>query len=299
MRNPQTLPKPPWLKIQLPKGENWQRIAGLTQQLELGTVCQEANCPNLGECWNSGTATFLLLGQICTRACRFCSVQTQGSPPPVDLKEAEKLVASLHSLQLKYLVLTSVDRDDLPDQGAGQIASSVSAAHEYDPHLKIELLMPDFQGERNLIERMADLPLSVLGHNLESVESKSQEVRDPRCGYDQSLEVLRIIKDHRPDRATKSSLMVGFGETKEEVVRAMRDLSQVGVDFLTIGQYLQPHKNKIKVQRYWTPGEFEELKLEALNLGFKFVASGPLVRSSYKAFELWMERSDAQLSTTP
>ncbi len=288
MRKPQRLPKPPWLKVRLPQGKGWQTLAGLTQSLALPTVCEEAKCPNLGECWGGGTATFMLLGEVCTRACRFCSVQTQGRPPLPDPTEPARLAESLTSLNLNYLVLTSVDRDDLPDQGAAHLLACVAAAQAQDPTLKIELLMPDFRGDPKIVEKMTGLGVAVLGHNIECVRSKSVTVRDPRCGYEQSLEVLKKIKSVNRDQKTKSGFMLGFGEEKEEILETFADLREAGVDFLTLGQYLQPQKTKLPVSRYWSPEEFEELKLEAMSFGFSYVAAGPLVRSSYKAFEQWM-----------
>ncbi len=284
--------KPEWLKVKLPKGQSWQKIGGLTTQLGLETVCKEAKCPNLGECWDSGTATFMLLGQECTRACRFCSVVTLAKPPLPDPDEPQKLADSVGQLKLKYAVLTTVDRDDLPDQGANHIAKCIKELHQSQPNLLIELLMPDFQGENALIEKMVDLPLKVLGHNLECVESLTCKVRDPRASYEQSLKVLRLIKQVNPNRLTKSSLMLGLGETKEEVVEAMRDLRSVGVDYLTLGQYLQPTKTKLPVERYVTPEEFTEYQILGETMGFTYVASGPLVRSSYKAFEYYMIGQD-------
>ncbi|MDX2470396.1 MAG: lipoyl synthase, partial [SAR324 cluster bacterium] len=237
---------------------------------------------------DSGTATFMLLGQECTRACRFCSVVTLAKPALPDPEEPKKLAASVSQLKLKYAVLTTVDRDDLPDQGAAHIAKCINSLHLAQPNLFIELLMPDFQGENVLIEQMADLPLKVLGHNLECVESLTCKVRDPRASYEQSLKVLRVIKQAKPQMLTKSSLMLGLGETKEEVLEAMADLRSVGVDYLTLGQYLQPTKTKLPVERYVTPEEFKNFQVLGEEMGFAYVASGPLVRSSYKAFEFYM-----------
>ena len=280
--------KPDWLKVKLPKGESWQEIGGLTKNFGLETVCKEANCPNLGECWDSGTATFMLLGNQCTRACRFCSVETLAKPALPDPAEPKKLAESVSQLKLKYAVLTTVDRDDLPDQGAGHIADCTHSLHAACPELLIELLMPDFCGDEALIAQMATLPLKVLGHNLECVESLTCKVRDSRASYEQSLKVLRLIKAANPKMQTKSSLMLGLGETKSEVIEAMEDLRSVGVDFLTLGQYLQPTRTKLPVDRYVTPEEFTEFQKLGEAMGFSYVASGPLVRSSYKAFEYFM-----------
>lgn len=283
--------KPPWLKIQLPKGENWRNLAGLTSSGGMETVCEEAKCPNLGECWNSGTATFLLLGKDCTRACRFCSVETLKHPAPPDPEEPQKLVQALHALKLKYLVLTTVDRDDLQDQGASHIQACVQAVQLAFPQLPIELLMPDFRGEPGLITLMAGLGLTVAGHNLECVERLSPQVRDPRCGYQQSLQVLRLLKAANPRLATKSGLMLGLGESQDEVVTALEDLRSAGVELVTLGQYLQPTLTKLPVQRYWTPQEFDDLAQIGRKMGFRFVASGPLVRSSYKAMEQFLQET--------
>jgi len=280
--------KPPWLKIQLPKGENWRTLAGLTTAGGMETVCEEAKCPNLGECWNSGTATFLLLGKDCTRACRFCSVETLKNPPPPDPDEPQRLVQALQTLKLKYLVLTTVDRDDLPDQGASHIQACVQAVQTAFPRLPIELLMPDFRGEQGLIGQMAQLGLTVAGHNLECVERLSNQVRDRRCGYQQSLQVLRTLKTANPGLTTKSGLMLGFGETQEEVIAALQDLRKAEVELVTLGQYLQPTLTKLPVERYWPPQEFAELAVIGREMGFRFVASGPLVRSSYKAMEQFL-----------
>ena len=285
--------KPEWLKVKLPKGKSWQEIGGLTKNFGLETVCKEANCPNLGECWDSGTATFMLLGGQCTRACRFCSVETLAKPPLPDPSEPKKLADSVSQLKLKYAVLTTVDRDDLPDQGASHIAECVTDLAAACPQLLIELLMPDFQGEEALIAQMAALPLKVLGHNLECVESLTCKVRDSRASYEQSLRVLRLIKVANGKMLTKSSLMLGLGETKAQVIEAMEDLRSVGVDFLTLGQYLQPTRTKLPVSRYVTPEEFVAFQKLGVEMGFKYVASGPLVRSSYKAFEFFMTSEGA------
>lgn len=274
--------------MNLPKGEAFAQVSRLAKASGLATVCEEAKCPNLGECWSSGTATFMLLGETCTRACRFCSVQTAAQPAPPDADEGQKIAQAATALGLKYLVLTTVDRDDLPDQGAGHMASVVEAVQKANPELLVELLAPDFSGRLELLDRLLEHPPKVLGHNLETVRSLSAKVRDPRCGYDQSLEVLGAIKKKRPKQLTKSSLLLGLGETKAELTEAMRDLRHAGVDFLTLGQYLQPTHRKLEVVRYLTPEEFDHLGQLGRDLGFAYVASGPLVRSSYRAFEYFM-----------
>ncbi|OGG96921.1 MAG: lipoyl synthase [Candidatus Lambdaproteobacteria bacterium RIFOXYD2_FULL_50_16] len=280
------LPIPPWIKTSLPKGQDFRSLQG--HKKGLPTVCEEARCPNLGECWSSGTATFMLLGESCTRACRFCSVETLARPALPDPGEPTRIAQAAKDLRLKYLVLTSVDRDDLPDQGAQHLADCVQAAQTLNPELKIELLAPDFRGDQEALEIVLKHPPLVLGHNLEVVERLTQKVRDPRCGYKQSLKVLKTIKELRPDQLTKSSLMLGFGETLAEVEVAMKDLREAKVDFLTLGQYLQPSRQKLLVTEYIKPEIFDQLGQMGRELGFLFVASGPMVRSSYKAFEYFL-----------
>lgn len=254
-------------------------------QTPLATVCQEANCPNQGECWNSGTATFMLMGDFCTRACRFCAVKTAKTPPPLDDKEADKLVTSLENLKLKYVVLTTVDRDDLEDQGAAHIGHCIETIRKRLPEIIVEILIPDFQGQERALRTVIQSGPHVIGHNLECTRNLTRTVRDPRAGYDQSLAVLEKIKLLSSSIYTKSSLMLGFGETEAEVLEAMQDLRSVKTDFLTLGQYLQPNQTKLPVHEYIPPEKFEWFKEKGLALGFGYVASGPLVRSSYKAAE--------------
>ncbi|OGH01907.1 MAG: lipoyl synthase [Candidatus Lambdaproteobacteria bacterium RIFOXYD1_FULL_56_27] len=287
---PKNLKKPAWLKVSLPKGQLFTDVSRQTHGQGLHTVCEEANCPNLGECWSSGTATFMLMGQECTRACRFCSVDTMGQPAPPDLEEPHKVARAAMALKLKYLVLTTVNRDDLPDQGVGHLTNVVETVQTANPNLLIELLFPDLRGDLGLVAKLLEKPPIVLGHNLECVRRVTPFVRDPRAGYDQSLQVLRFIKERRPQQWTKSSLMLGFGERTSEVLEAMADLRIAGVDFLTLGQYLQPTKYKLPVAEYVTPEKFSELEEEGRKMGFSYVAAGPLVRSSYKAFEYFMNR---------
>jgi len=282
--------KPKWLTVPLPKGEEFRQIQQITANRGLPTVCEEAKCPNLGECWSSGTATFMLLGETCTRACRFCSVQTQARPAPPDPEEPQKIALSAKEMGLKYLVLTTVNRDELPDQGVGHMLNVLEQVKRLNPQLKIELLMPDFCGDFGLVDRLLDSPALVLGHNLETVSRLSSKVRDPMAGYQQSLDILRYIKDKRPEQATKSSLLVGLGETVEELFEAMADLRTAKVDFLTVGQYLQPTKSKLAVEEYVHPDVFKKIELAGKKMGFQYVAAGPLVRSSYKAFEFYMSR---------
>ncbi len=282
--------KPPWLKVPFPGGESYSWIKKRAANLNLSTVCEEANCPNIGECWNGGTATFMLMGDTCTRGCRFCSVKSAKNPGALDPEEPKKLAETVKNLALKYVVLTTVDRDDLPDQGASHIARCIRSTQRACPEMLIEMLMPDFQGKTELVQQVINARPAVLAHNLETVRSLTDRVRDSRASYDQSLDVLRYLKQQCPDGYTKSSLMLGVGESRKETLQAMKDLRDVGVDFLTIGQYLQPSKKHLKVEKFMHPDEFDELALQGDKMGFEYVASGPLVRSSYKAAEFYIER---------
>ena len=282
--------KPPWLKVPFPGGERYSWIKKRAANLNLSTVCEEANCPNIGECWNGGTATFMLMGDTCTRGCRFCSVKSAKNPGALDAEEPKKLAETVKNLALKYVVLTTVDRDDLPDQGASHIARCIRSTQRACPEMLIEMLMPDFQGKTELVQQVINARPAVLAHNLETVRSLTDRVRDSRASYDQSLDVLRYLKQQCPDGYTKSSLMLGVGESRTETLQAMKDLRDVGVDFLTIGQYLQPSKKHLKVEKFMHPDEFNELALQGDKMGFEYVASGPLVRSSYKAAEFYIER---------
>ncbi len=282
--------KPPWLKVPFPGGERYSWIKKRAANLNLSTVCEEANCPNIGECWNGGTATFMLMGDTCTRGCRFCSVKSAKNPGALDAEEPKKLAETVNNLALKYVVLTTVDRDDLPDQGASHIARCIRSTQRACPEMLIEMLMPDFQGKTELVQQVINTRPAVLAHNLETVRSLTDRVRDSRASYDQSLDVLRYLKQQCPDGYTKSSLMLGVGESRTETLQAMKDLRDAGVDFLTIGQYLQPSKKHLKVEKFMHPDEFDELALQGDKMGFEYVASGPLVRSSYKAAEFYIER---------
>ena len=282
--------KPPWLKVPFPGGERYSWIKKRAANLNLSTVCEEANCPNIGECWNGGTATFMLMGDTCTRGCRFCSVKSAKNPGALDAEEPKKLAETVKNLALKYVVLTTVDRDDLPDQGASHIARCIRSTQRACPEMLIEMLMPDFQGKIELVQQVINARPAVLAHNLETVRSLTGKVRDSRASYDQSLDVLRYLKQQCPDGYTKSSLMLGVGESRTETLQAMKDLRDAGVDFLTIGQYLQPSKKHLKVEKFMHPDEFDELALQGDKMGFEYVASGPLVRSSYKAAEFYIER---------
>ena len=282
--------KPPWLKVPFPGGDRYSWIKSRSTRLNLSTVCEEANCPNIGECWNGGTATFMLMGETCTRGCRFCAVKSAKYPPALDADEPSKLAGTIKKMNLNYVVLTTVNRDDLPDQGASHIARCIKATQRTTPRLLIEMLMPDFRGEIELVQQIIDASPAVLAHNLETVRRLTPEVRDYRADYDQSLEVLRYLKTNCPEGYTKSSLMLGLGESRREILQAMQDMRNAGVDFLTIGQYLQPTRKHLKVLKFLHPDEFNELGQIGDKMGFDYVASGPLVRSSYKAAEFYIER---------
>ena len=277
------LPKPEWLKVPLPIGPTYAHVRDVVSQLQLHTVCQEAMCPNVAECWGHGTATFMILGWVCTRACKFCAVATGNPRGWVDAGEPERVAQAVEQLGLQYVVLTSVDRDDLPDGGASHFARTVQAIKARLPQVRVEALTPDFQGDLRAVEVVMDSGLDVFAHNLETVRRLTPRVRDPRAAYDQSLRVLAHAKRYRPQVLTKSSLMLGLGETDEEIRQAMRDLRAAGVDILTLGQYLRPTKSHLPVERYVTPREFEVYREWGFEEGFVEVFSGPLVRSSYRA----------------
>ncbi|MCL2625435.1 MAG: lipoyl synthase [Cystobacterineae bacterium] len=281
-------PKPPWLKIRFPQGAGYERVKDLLAKSRLATVCEKSRCPNLGECWSSGTATVLLMGDICTRACKFCHVPT-GAPAPLDETEPEALAQVAKDLSLRYVVVTSVDRDDLPDGGAAHFARTLERLRSQSPQTLVEVLIPDFQGNTQHLAQVARARPTVAAHNLETVERLTPSVRDRRAGYAQSLEVLRFLKQQPEGFYTKSSLMVGLGESDEELEGAMRDLRRVGVDILTLGQYLQPSPRHLAVQRFVPPEAFEAYARLAEGMGFLYVASGPLVRSSYKAAEFFIQ----------
>lgn len=282
--------KPSWLTIAPPSGEAYPRLSSILQKHNLHTVCQEAHCPNLSECWSGGTATFMVLGDTCTRACKFCAVKTAFPPAPPDSQEPAKLAAAVKELGLEYVVVTSVNRDDLPDQGAGHFAACITAIREQAPEVKIEILTPDFQGRVDLIEKVVKAEPNVFAHNLETVQRLQHPVRDPRANYHQSLGVLKSVKSMAPALYTKSALMLGLGETREEVLAALRDLRSVGVDFITLGQYLRPTAWHVEVTEYIRPEVFKQYEKDALELGFLYCAAGPFVRSSYRAGEFFLKR---------
>jgi lipoyl synthase len=283
--------KPAWLKHTIGGGERYAWIKRRARELDLHTVCEEARCPNIGECWQGGTATFMLMGDTCTRGCKFCAVKTSRRPAPLDPAEPARVAATIAAMNLDYVVLTTVDRDDLDDQGAAHIAAAIRATREACPELLVEVLCGDFRGERALLAQVIAAGPAVFAHNLETVERLTPQVRDPRAGYRQSLAVLAASKELAPRLPTKSSLMLGLGETEAEVLAALADLRTVGVDFLTLGQYLQPQAGKLPVQRYVEPEAFAVLANEGRAMGFRYVAAGPLVRSSYRAAEYWLAQA--------
>ncbi len=280
--------KPEWLKVRPPGGDNFSHIKETLEKFNLHTVCEEASCPNLSECWGGGTATFMLMGDTCTRGCRFCDVDSGHPEEALDPYEPLKIARAVSEIELDYVVLTSVDRDDLPDGGAGHFAKTVETIRELDPSTYVETLIPDFQGNREQMDRMFASSPDVLAHNIETIERLTPAVRDPRAGYRQSLDVLEYAKERDPDQITKSSIMVGWDETRDELRQAMSDLRSAGCDILTFGQYLRPSEKHREVDRFVPPEEFEELKKEGEEMGFSFVASGPLVRSSYRAGEFFV-----------
>jgi len=282
--------KPDWLRVRPPAGENYVRLKGLLRSLDLHTVCEEAHCPNVWECWGGGTATIMLMGDTCTRGCRFCAV-TSGNPHGVlDLDEPKKVAIALAELDLTYVVLTSVDRDDLPDGGASHFARTVREIKAHRPEMILEALIPDFQGDLDAVRTVVDAGVDVLDHNVETVERLQRTVRDPRANYRQSLRVLEGAKGMREGLFTKSSIMLGLGEREDEVEATMRDLRTAGVDILTLGQYLRPSAWHLAVDAYVPPETFDRYRELGEGLGFLYVASGPLVRSSYRAGEYFLER---------
>jgi lipoic acid synthetase len=282
-------PKPGWLKIRPPGGENYTQVKELLKNLKLHTVCEEAKCPNVAECWGGGTATVMLMGDTCTRACRFCHVKSGNPKGVLDPNEPVNTATAIAELKLRYVVLTSVDRDDLPDGGADHFARTVEEIKKRSPETLVEVLIPDFQGDEKSIERICLSGVDVIAHNIETVERLSSHVRDRRCGYQQSLGVLKRVKEYFPKIYTKSSVMVGLGETKDEVFKAIDDLRAVGVQIVTFGQYLRPTTWHLPVEEYVHPDVFKEYEKVGLEKGFLCVPSGPLVRSSYRAAEKFLE----------
>ncbi len=286
--------KPAWLRAPMPIGHGFNSVSETVKEHRLATVCQEAKCPNIGECWNAGTATIMLMGSVCTRACRFCSVDTGNPHGWLDAEEPANSARTVQLMKLKYVVLTSVNRDDLPDGGAAHFAACIREIKQLNPQTAVEALTPDFQGVAQDVETVVDSGLEVFAQNIETVKRLTHPVRDPRASYEQTLKVLSHAKQHRPAVLTKSSLMLGLGETEVEICQTMDDLRSAGVDLLTLGQYLRPTVNHLEVQRWVTPDEFAQYRQWALDRGFLECVSGPLVRSSYRA-ERALERNNAGL----
>jgi lipoyl synthase len=286
--------KPPWLKARAPTGAGYHTVRALVREHRLATVCEEAKCPNIGECWNAGTATIMLMGAVCTRACRFCAVDTGNPHGWLDAQEPEHAARTVELMKLRYVVLTSVDRDDLPDGGAAHYAACVRAIKHRNPRTAVEALTPDFQGVLADVATVVDSGIEVFAQNIESVRRLTHLVRDPRAGYEQTLRVLAHAKQHRPAVLTKSSLMLGLGERDGEIAATLADLRAAGVDIVTLGQYLRPTVNHLAVERFVTPQEFDRYREQALALGFLECVAGPLVRSSYRA-EQALDRNNAGL----
>ncbi|MSP22870.1 MAG: lipoyl synthase [Dehalococcoidia bacterium] len=283
VERPRREPKPAWIRARFPAGERFEEIQGMLRDAELHTVCEEARCPNIGECFNAGTATFMLLGDTCTRACGFCAV-TSGRPGAVDWLEPLRLARTVERLGLDYVVLTSVNRDDLEDGGAALWAAAIRAVRQARPQVHVEVLVPDFDGDLEALRTVVEAAPTVLNHNIESVPRLYNRVR-PKARYQRSLDVLRAVKDIDPRMPTKSGVMVGLGETFEELLAVFEDMRAHAVDLLTVGQYLRPSEKHLPVDRYWHPDEFAALAEAARALGFAHVEAGPLVRSSYHAGE--------------
>ena len=275
--------KPQWLRAKLPSGSGYSSTRKIVHEHRLSTVCEESMCPNIGECWNAGTATIMVLGSVCTRACRFCAVDTGNPKGWLDPDEPLNSARAVKLMGLEYVVITSVDRDDLEDGGASHYAQCVREIKKLNPGTAVEALTPDFNGVREHVELVVDSGLDVFAQNVETVRRLTHPVRDPRAGYEQTIEVLQLAKAHRPSVLTKTSLMLGLGERDNEILKTMHDLRDANVDILTLGQYLRPTANHLPVERYVTPAEFEAYREEGLELGFLEVVAGPLVRSSYRA----------------
>jgi lipoyl synthase len=294
---PRTQRLPAWLRARAPAGAAFQRVRALVKEHHLATVCEEAKCPNIGECWNAGTATLMLMGAVCTRACRFCSVDTGNPHGWLDAQEPENAARTVELMRLRYVVLTSVDRDDLPDGGAAHYAACVRAIRRRNPHTAVEALTPDFQGDLRAVATVVESGVAVFAQNIETVRRLTHPVRDPRAGYQQTLQVLAHARTCRHGVLTKSSLMLGLGESDAEIDATLADLRAVGVDIVTLGQYLSPTRHHLPVQRFVSPAEFDRYREQALARGFLECVAGPLVRSSYRA-EQALERNNAGLDNS-
>lgn len=289
--------KPPWLRVRIGSGKQFETVKRIVADHRLSTVCAESHCPNIGECWNNGTATLMLMGSVCTRACRFCAVDTGNPRGWLDAEEPANAARSVQLMGLRYVVLTSVDRDDLPDGGAAHYAACVVAIKALNPTTAVEALTPDFDGDLTAVERVVDSGVHVFAQNIETVERLTHPVRDPRAGYAKTLTVLRHAAQHRDDLLTKSSLMLGLGETDDEIRATMADLREANVGILTLGQYLRPTPNHLSVARWVHPDEFAQYRQWGLDAGFIEVAAGPLVRSSYRADRI-LQKNNLGLPTT-
>ncbi len=283
------LPKPEWLKIRPPTTEKFAHIKGLLKGKNLHTVCTEAHCPNITECWSGGTATFMLMGDTCTRACRFCMVKSGNPQKKLDKDEPQKLMEAIADMKLNYIVLTCVTRDDLPDGGASHFSDCIKALKKAHPALLIEVLISDLNGNMDALKVIVESGPEVIAHNVETIERLQKAIRDPRANYQKSLGVLENVKKLEPKIYTKSSLMLGLGESEEEVIQAMKDLLAIGVSVVTFGQYLRPSPFHVPVTEYVPPAQFKKYEILAKELGFLYCAAGPFVRSSYKAGELFMK----------
>jgi len=295
VRNAPVVGKPRWLKAQVPSGVGFSQVRRNVRTHRLSTVCEESKCPNIGECWNAGTATIMLMGSVCTRACRFCAVDTGNPNGWLDQQEPENTARSVALMDLGYVVLTSVDRDDLADGGAAHYAACVAAVKKHNPDTKVEALTPDFRGQRDAVTTVVTSGLDVFAQNIETVERLTERVRDPRAGYQQTLDVLAMAKEMVPKVLVKTSLMLGLGEQIDEVEATMNALRARGVDILTLGQYLQPTANHLPVERFVSPDEFDRLRQIGLEKGFLEVVAGPMVRSSYRADRVF-EKNNAGLA---
>jgi lipoic acid synthetase len=291
---PDVARKPPWLRVRLPSGAQYESVHDIVKSHKLHTVCQESRCPNIAECWGAGTATMMLMGEVCTRACKFCSVSTGNPHGWLDPLEPMHVADAVALMQLKYIVLTSVDRDDLADGGAAHYAACIRMIHERAPQTAVEALTPDFAGRHEAVAVVLAAGLTTYAQNLETVARLTRRVRDPRAGYAQTLDVLAFAKRHAPQTLTKTSLMLGLGETDAEIERTLDDIRAAGVDIVTMGQYLRPTEHHLPVERFVTPDEFRHYRELALAKGFLEAVAGPLVRSSYRA-ERVLDRNNAGL----
>ena len=280
-----SLIRPSWLKMKIPSGENYVKVRKTLQKYNLHTVCEEASCPNVSECWGVGTATIMIMGDVCTRGCKFCNVDT-GKPYELDSEEPQHVAEAIKDWNLRYVVITSVCRDDLPDEGSEHFARTIQCIKSNCPNTIVESLIPDFSGNKKFIETIVRAKPSVIGHNVETVERLSTYVRDLRANYNQSLKVLKYVKELDSSIFTKSSLMLGLGESEEEILQTAQDLRDANVDMITLGQYLQPSTSHLPVKEFVTPEKFYQLKLDMRKLGFLHVESGPLVRSSFRASDV-------------